>query len=50
MFGGTPDGIADDFVVELKCPVKESTLKNYFIVVKITDKCMNQIIFQIRYV
>lgn len=46
MFGATPDGITDDFVIEVKCPAKKSTLQNYFTEGKITDKCKAQIMFQ----
>ncbi|XP_063372526.1 uncharacterized protein LOC134660677 [Cydia amplana] len=29
IFGASPDGIGDDFVVEIKCPISDKTKKNY---------------------
>lgn len=29
MVGASPDGIGDDFMVEIKCPIKEKTIKSY---------------------
>lgn len=29
LFGASPDGITDDFVIEIKCPSKDETFKNY---------------------
>lgn len=29
IFGASPDGIADDFIVEIKCPTKKKTISNY---------------------
>lgn len=29
VFGASPDGIADDFIVEIKCPINNKSLKRY---------------------
>lgn len=41
--GASPDGIGDDFLVEIKCPVTEKTKKNYFNNKGVSNKCMAQI-------
>ncbi|KAL7293484.1 hypothetical protein TKK_0012931 [Trichogramma kaykai] len=46
MIGASPDGIGDDFVVEVKCPSKEALIKNYIKNNKVTEKYKSQIILQ----
>ncbi|KAL1493914.1 hypothetical protein ABEB36_009594 [Hypothenemus hampei] len=29
IFGASPDGISDEYVIDMKCPSKEATVKNY---------------------
>lgn len=37
LFGASPDGLTDDFCIEVKCPYSEKTIKNY-----ISDDIVNQ--------
>ncbi|RVE51656.1 hypothetical protein evm_003628 [Chilo suppressalis] len=30
VFGASPDGISDDYILEIKCPINENTFKKYF--------------------
>ncbi|XP_043484808.1 uncharacterized protein LOC122512804 [Leptopilina heterotoma] len=46
IFGASPDGMGDDFVVEVKCPSSSKTVKNYISDGKISDKCRGQINLQ----
>lgn len=45
-FGGSPDGISEDYVLEIKCPSKESTIEKYFKNGAITAKTRAQLQFQ----
>ncbi|KAL0839251.1 hypothetical protein ABMA28_016013 [Loxostege sticticalis] len=49
IIGASPDGITDTYVVEIKCPCKESTLKNYINNnYEIMDKYKAQIMLQMH--
>ncbi|XP_061706708.1 uncharacterized protein LOC133517409 [Cydia pomonella] len=43
IFGASPDGVGDDFVVEIKCPISEKTKKNYIKNGQIANKFMGQV-------
>lgn len=43
MLGASPDGITDDYVVEIKCPYKQNTLSQYYINGKLGKKYYAQI-------
>lgn len=42
-FGASPDGVSDHFVLEIKCPLKEETIKNYVKEGVLQDKVFFQI-------
>lgn len=46
IFGASPDGIGDDFIVEIKCPSSEKTMRNYLSNGKISNKCRGQLNLQ----
>lgn len=46
ILGASPDGMGDYFVVEIKCPHSDKTLKNYISDGKISNKCKGQINLQ----
>lgn len=46
VLGASPDGRGDDFVVEVKCPSKDKTVKNYLSDGQITPKYQAQIQLQ----
>lgn len=46
IFGASPDGVSDEFCLEVKCPMKESTFRNYIKDGKITPKPFAQIQLQ----
>lgn len=46
MFGASPDGITDDFVVEVKCPVSEKGIKKYIDNGKLKNRYKAQIQLQ----
>lgn len=45
-FGASPDGICDDAVIEVKCPMSSKTAKNYYSEDKIKNKFKAQIQLQ----
>lgn len=49
LFGASPDGISDDFVVEIKCPISQKTMKNYIKDGEVTKKYMAQIQLQMLF-
>lgn len=47
--GASPDGMADDFVIEVKCPSKLATVSNFIDVNNVpTPKCMAQMTLQMK--
>ncbi|KAJ8668959.1 hypothetical protein QAD02_000218 [Eretmocerus hayati] len=46
ILGGSPDGISDDYILEIKCPASESTFKNYLHNGNITPKYKAQMMLQ----
>ncbi|KAJ8677019.1 hypothetical protein QAD02_012806 [Eretmocerus hayati] len=46
IFGASPDGIGDDFTLEMKCPASKKTFKNYVRDGKVTDKYKAQMMLQ----
>lgn len=46
IFGASPDGICNDFVVEIKCPISEVTFLNYIKDGNITNKYKAQVHLQ----
>lgn len=46
IFGASPDGISEEFCVEIKCPFKDKTLDNYIKNNEIQKKYMSQIQLQ----
>lgn len=46
MLGASPDGIGDDFVLEIKCPATAATVQNYLNRDEITKKYEAQIMLQ----
>lgn len=46
ILGASPDGIADDFIVEIKCPISQKTVKNYVHEGTITPKYKAQMCLQ----
>jgi hypothetical protein len=44
--GASPDAISDSFVVEVKCPTNQKSMKNYTTNGAPTSKCMGQIQLQ----
>lgn len=49
VMGASPDGIGKDFVVEVKCPARESSVGNYVNNGKISDKFLLQIQMQMHF-
>lgn len=45
-FGASPDGIGDNFVVEIKCPTTSNAVKRYYNNNKIANKCAEQLRLQ----
>jgi YqaJ-like viral recombinase domain len=45
-YAASPDGISRDFVLEIKCPAKKETVKNYLSNGKPTAKCRAQLMLQ----
>lgn len=48
IFGASPDGISDNFCIEIKCPSKEATVKNYIKNNEISKKYKAQIMLQMH--
>ena len=48
-FGASPDGLSDDYVIEIKCPEHEKSVKNYIGNNVITPKLMAQMQLQINF-
>ncbi|CAH2094797.1 unnamed protein product [Euphydryas editha] len=46
MIAGSPDGIGEQFTVEIKCPLNENTIKQYIQNGKPSNKCYDQIQIQ----
>ncbi|KAJ8667608.1 hypothetical protein QAD02_009271 [Eretmocerus hayati] len=46
ILGGSPDGISDGYILEIKCPASESTFKNYLHNGNITPKYKAQMMLQ----
>lgn len=46
MIAGSPDGICDDSIIEIKCPISAKTYNNYLFNGKPTKKCYAQIQLQ----
>lgn len=46
IFGASPDGIGEDYVVEIKCPISNTTFKDYICNGQITDKHKAQVMLQ----
>lgn len=46
MIAGSPDGICDEFVIEIKCPTRSYTYKNYVRDKKLTQKYYAQVQLQ----
>lgn len=46
LFGASPDALGADFVVEVKCPASQKTIKNYVNDSNITKKCNGQVQLQ----
>lgn len=49
IMGASPDGISDDYVIEIKCPNSEKAMKNYICDGKITNKFKGQIQMQMLF-
>lgn len=48
IFAASPDRVCDDLIVEIKCPIKESTVKNYVFEGKIAMKVKMQMQLQMH--
>ncbi|RVE54880.1 hypothetical protein evm_000647 [Chilo suppressalis] len=46
IFGVTPDGLTENYTIEVKCPSTEATILNYVKDNKITPKCWTQVQLQ----
>lgn len=46
ILGASPDGIGNNFILEVKCPSSEKTIKNYLPKGQISAKCKGQINLQ----
>lgn len=46
--GASPDGVCEDFTLEIKCPCSNKTMKNYINDNKISEKCKAQIQIQMH--
>ncbi|CAG9793231.1 unnamed protein product [Diatraea saccharalis] len=46
MIAGSPDGIGEQFLIEIKCPFNENTIKNYIQNGKPSSKCYDQMQIQ----
>jgi len=46
ILGASPDGIGSDFILEIKCPNSEKTVKNYLPKGQISEKCKAQMNLQ----
>ncbi|KAG7305062.1 hypothetical protein JYU34_010519 [Plutella xylostella] len=42
LFGASPDGVGDEFVVDVKCPISDKTKTTYINNGKISNKFMGQ--------
>lgn len=49
LFGASPDGISEEFVVEIKCPFSKKNFKNYIRDGEVTKKYMAQIQLQMLF-
>lgn len=49
IFGASPDGISEEFVVEIKCPFSKKNIKNYVQDGQITNKYRAQIHLQMLF-
>lgn len=48
IIGASPDGISNDYVIEIKCPISQKSLVNYVKNNEISDKCKAQINLQMK--
>lgn len=46
--GASPDGLSDEFVIEVKCPISKKTMKNYIVHGMIAEKHKAQIMLQMH--
>lgn len=49
IFGASPDGITNDMIIEIKCPSKDKTIKNYVVDNTITPRYFAQLQAQMHF-
>ena len=48
IFGASPDGIGENYILEIKCPISNQTFKNYLCNGQVMDKFKSQMMLQMK--